>query len=69
MLFEMLDLLTQRRIGYLQGFCGTREAANLDDPNERPDCLHVIHDTPPVSSSDYAFRGIGFPCRSAYRYD
>ena len=49
MRFELLDLLTQRGIGYLQGFRGPREAADLDDPNEGPDCLHVVYDTPPVS--------------------
>jgi hypothetical protein len=56
MLFKLLDLLAQRRIGYLQGFGGSREATDLDDPNEGPDCLHVVYDTPPVTSPDYAFR-------------
>jgi hypothetical protein len=51
----LLDLLTQGRIGYLQGFRSSRKAADLDDPNEGPDCLHVVYDTPPVTSPDYAF--------------
>jgi hypothetical protein len=53
-LFELLDLLTQRGIGYLQGLGGSRKAADFDDPNESPDCLHVVYDTPPVSHTDYA---------------
>jgi hypothetical protein len=44
----------------LQGVRGSRKAADLDDSNEGPDCLHVVYDTPPVSSSDYAQRWIKF---------
>jgi|HubBroStandDraft_3_1064219.scaffolds.fasta_scaffold446801_2 hypothetical protein len=58
--FELLDLLTQRGIGYLQGVRGSREAADLDDSNEGPDCLHVVYDTPPDSESDYAQHWIKF---------
>jgi hypothetical protein len=55
MLFKLLDLLTQRRIGYLHGFRSSRKAADLDDPNKGPDCLHVVYDTPPIMSPNYAF--------------
>ena len=47
--FELLDLLAQRGIGYLQGFGGSRKAPDFDDPNEGPDCLQVVYDTPPLS--------------------
>jgi hypothetical protein len=47
--FELLDLLTERGIGYSQGVRGSRKAADFGDPNEGPDCLHVVHDTSPLS--------------------
>jgi hypothetical protein len=54
MFLELLDLLAERRIGYLQGFRGSRKAAYFDDPNEGPDCLYVVDDAPPVWHADYA---------------
>ncbi len=60
--FELLDLLTQRRIGCLQGFRGSRKAAGFDDPNEGPDCLHVVYDTTPVMHAVYAVPCMRFPC-------
>ena len=47
MFFELLDLLTERRIGDLQGFRRSPKAAYFHDPNEGPDCLHVVDDAPP----------------------
>jgi hypothetical protein len=54
MFFELLDLLTEGRIGDLQGFRGSRKAADFDDPNEGPDCLHVVDDARPLWHADYA---------------
>jgi hypothetical protein len=54
MFFELLDLLTERRIGDLQGFRGSPKAAYFHDPNEGPDWLLVVDDAPPVWQADYA---------------
>ena len=54
MFFELLDLLTEGRIGDLQGFRRSPKAAYFHDPNEGPDWLLVVDDAPPVWQADYA---------------
>jgi hypothetical protein len=42
--FELLNLLTHRGIGHLQGVRGTSETAGFHYTGEGPDRLHVVHD-------------------------
>jgi hypothetical protein len=43
--FELLNLLTHRGIGHLQGVRGAGEAAGFHYTGEGPDRLHVVHDS------------------------